>query len=100
MKGELVGVATQDTDRAVGQTDAAIIGRRSGRVGTVERVAAAAHGADALEQALYGVLYTATGPRELMNSRAFVPRCGTCVGRSRQPASSVQDGDASPARCR
>src|SRR5437879_3723922 len=39
---------------------------RAARVGTVERLAFAVHDIEPLERALYGVLYGAVGPRELM----------------------------------
>ena len=56
---------------AATQTALAMLHRRGavreGRSGAVERVACALHDTESLERALYGVLYGATGPRELMN---------------------------------
>lgn len=58
-------------DWAATQTALAMLYRRGavrpGPVGTVERVTSRLAGADPLERTLYGVLYGAVGPRELMN---------------------------------
>lgn len=55
---------------------------RVARVGTVERVVSSLADADPLERALYGVMYGAVGPRELMNkprARSALSQCRRTV---------------------
>lgn len=77
-------------DWAATQTALAMLHRRGalriGRVGTVERVASPLAGADPLERALYGVLYGAVGPRELMNK----PRARSALSECRRKVAAAR----------